>query len=673
VKNTNRRVLSLATMALFLGLWTTSCGRDPELKTLTLPDLSGNEPVVVQQIETRFKAVSQMTKGKDGAKGWGELGMLFNTYFFKEAAEICYANAATLDPSADTWPYLQGSLFLYWGRLEEAIAELNRAHELDKQDMATAISLARAYIQANQPDAAKPLFEAVLKNDQTSAAAWFGMGILAAKAGDHQSAVDAFQQALTHQPQASSVSHALGMSLRALGRLDEARTALESGGDVPVTFPDPEREKIAALGKSSTFLMMLAEKSLRQGRSDIAANYYRDAIKSHATLVSARLALVGLLELDGDAAAALELLGEGLRLPDLSNADRVTLLRRAAPLLERGQQSDDAIASLATALRLAPDPQIAMELARTQARAGQFKQALIIYNQVFEDQGENPALLVERARLFLALDKKKEARADLKSAIALDARNCFIRLEYARTLEQLGDMNEAAQQWAEADTLSLAGRPERVAFIKQKALDLGRKGKLEAATQVLNETLSSYPDASDLRWLLGRMLGQLDRFEDAMKELDRVVKEQPTWRAVRMNRASACLMANQYEAARTRLSQDLSHNPADRVLAHALARLLATAPITKVRDGAMALDLAQKVWDRENNPTAAETLAMAMATAGGHEDAENLVRRLGAEAREGGDEERARYFAAMAEIFASKQIILAKSGREILEAAAGVR
>jgi len=298
---------------------------------------------------------------------------------------------------------------------------------------------------------------------------------------------------------------------------------------------------------------------------------------------------------------------------------------------------------------------------------------LVIYNQVFEDQAENPALLVERARLFLALDNKKEARADLKSAIAMDARNCFIRLEYARTLEQLGDLNEAAQQWAEADTLSQTGRPERVAFIKQKALDLGRKGKLEAATQVLSETLSSYPDASDLRWLLGRMLGQLDRFEDAMKELDRVVKEQPTWRAVRMNRASACLMANQYEAARTRLSQDLSHNPADRVLAHALARLLATAPITKVRDGAMALDLAQKVWDRENNPTASETLAMAMATAGGHEDAENLVRRMGAEAREGGDEDRARYFAAMAEIFASKQIILAKSGREIHEAAAGVR
>ena len=91
--------------------------------------------------------------------------------------------------------------------------------------------------------------------------------------------------------------------------------------------------------------------------------------------------------------------------------------------------------------------------------------------------------------------------------------------------------------------------------------------------------------------------------------------------------------------AATVLSRTVDAHPDDINAKHNLARLLATAPDPRVRDGARALRLALEVCDRTGNrdPRALDTLSAAYASVGQLEQARATASRAAARARELGD------------------------------------
>lgn len=68
--------------------------------------------------------------------------------------------------------------------------------------------------------------------------------------------------------------------------------------------------------------------------------------------------------------------------------------------------------------------------------------------------------------------------------------------------------------------------------------------------------------------------------------------------------------------------------PRKQELAHALARLLAAAPVSGVRDGELALSIATRVHEEAQRADTAETLAMAFAEAGRFAEAQQLQQQL---------------------------------------------
>lgn len=162
----------------------------------------------------------------------------------------------------------------------------------------------------------------------------------------------------------------------------------------------------------------------------------------------------------------------------------------------------------------------------------------------------------------------------------------------------------------------------------EEAQEAFRAGDVEAAVSLYREVLTDAPDDDETRFRLASVLASAGRWPEAAGEFTRVVAAAPENRLAHRGRATALLLAGRYGEARRALEEALTALPQDGQLAHTLARLLATAPVDDVRDGELALRLAQSVYEVVKLPQTAETLAMAHAEAGDFDRAVEIQREL---------------------------------------------
>jgi tetratricopeptide (TPR) repeat protein len=92
----------------------------------------------------------------------------------------------------------------------------------------------------------------------------------------------------------------------------------------------------------------------------------------------------------------------------------------------------------------------------------------------------------------------------------------------------------------------------------------------------------------------------------------------------RQSLAMAYVKGGRFVEARRVLEEAVAAQPANQILTNALARVLATAPDGRARDGRRALELAQKLFEATRIPETGETYAMALAEAGRFDEAIKL-------------------------------------------------
>jgi tetratricopeptide (TPR) repeat protein len=115
-----------------------------------------------------------------------------------------------------------------------------RAAELESTPSGMATSLITA---ANHLTIAKKLAEseAVLRRsieiDGTQAPAWFNLGFLIQKRNAHEDALEAFDQAIRHDPRLDRAHYGRALSLMALDRNIEAKASLERTVDLQPMSP----------------------------------------------------------------------------------------------------------------------------------------------------------------------------------------------------------------------------------------------------------------------------------------------------------------------------------------------------------------------------------------------------------------------------------------------------
>lgn len=139
--------------------------------------------------------------------------------------------------------FRQGTILLHKGKVAEAIPYLERAHELNHEDIDATINLAGAYILSKKFRKAVAILEPLSEQHPDHPMVWTNLGAaylgnpVLARDVDQERAIAAFERALDADPEAPSVAYNIGLIYRDRGETEKAitwfRKALEHNpGDV---------------------------------------------------------------------------------------------------------------------------------------------------------------------------------------------------------------------------------------------------------------------------------------------------------------------------------------------------------------------------------------------------------------------------------------------------------
>ena len=225
-----------------------------------------------------------------------------------------------------------------------------------------------------------------------------------------------------------------------------------------------------------------------------------------------------------------------------------------------------------------------------------------------------------------ALDREDwdGAAAAFRRGLELDPDDAELRHRLGTALWLRGDAGPARREFerAAAESPGLAQAHYSLGVLLQQE---GRHG---AAAERFARALRARASYAEARLGLAWSLRRSGDAEGALAEYRRVSSMNPDLVEAAFGEAMALVVLRRWAEARARLERALESHPGDAGTAHALARLLAAAPDERVRDGARALTMADRLASQGRTIEVGETLAMALAEVGAHPRAAALQRDL---------------------------------------------
>jgi tetratricopeptide (TPR) repeat protein len=209
-----------------------------------------------------------------------------------------------------------------------------------------------------------------------------------------------------------------------------------------------------------------------------------------------------------------------------------------------------------------------------------------------------------------------------------------MRVNLAAALFRTGDAEAAKRTYEEALALDPASSRALYglgALLENAGDDHGAIERYRAALAAE----AGYPPAH-LR--LGETLRRLGRHEEALPHYAAVLEVDPRQAAARLGRVMSLVRLGRWADARDDLAEAIAVLPDQPAFAHALARVLVSAPDDSVRDAARAMQLLGPLARNDRSTDLAETIAMAMAESGRFDEAIEWQRRAIDVAREAGHE-----------------------------------
>jgi tetratricopeptide (TPR) repeat protein len=165
---------------------------------------------------------------------------------------------------------------------------------------------------------------------------------------------------------------------------------------------------------------------------------------------------------------------------------------------------------------------------------------------------------------------------------------------------------------------------------------LASGGQPAAAIARLNAAVRHNPNYLEAQMALGDVLRSSGRYEASLAPYAAAVRINPRAAEARFKYAMALVKLRRYGDARAWLEDSVRAQPDRPELTNALARLLASAPDARVRDGQRALAMARQLAAANGNTEVGESMAMALAEVGAYRDAVAVQRDVMEAARQGG-------------------------------------
>lgn len=217
-------------------------------------------------------------------------------------------------------------------------------------------------------------------------------------------------------------------------------------------------------------------------------------------------------------------------------------------------------------------------------------------------------------------------------ALDLAPDSLSLRQKLGTALSLTGDVPGALKEFQEVLRRSPDFAP---AHYSLGVLLLG-DGQVDLAIERFAAAVRSDPTYLQARLQLANTLRRRQRFDASAREYTDVIKMDPRVAEARFGQAIALARLQRYQDARDRLLEATRLFPDRLAFMSALARLYATAPDARSRDGGKARALAEELVKRRKNTDAQETMAMALAEIGEFEAAANWQREAIASAESAG-------------------------------------
>ena len=183
--------------------------------------------------------------------------------------------------------------------------------------------------------------------------------------------------------------------------------------------------------------------------------------------------------------------------------------------------------------------------------------------------------------------------------------------QLGQALYAQGKIEDAIRHYRQALDLQ-ASNAETHAYL---ANALVQQSNLEEAIHHYSLALDIKPDFVEAHLHAANLLMRRGDHGKAERHYARVIELNPSDAFARFMQAMALVRLDRYQAARSLLEESRRALPEDIDITHALARLLAAAPESSVRNGHLALELLQEVFKAQKEVAFehVETLAMALA------------------------------------------------------------
>jgi tetratricopeptide (TPR) repeat protein len=229
------------------------------------------------------------------AQAAGALGKVLQAWEQWDAAAAAYARAEALAPSAAEWPYLHALVLQRMARPADAARELKASLAASPNYLQARLKLAEALLDAGDLDESARLF-AALTDPLCAPAVELGLGRIAAARGRHEDAIRHFERAIALFPEFGAAYYGAALSDRALGRVDQAKTALDRRAQYGARWPafaDPIAESVDALRGDPAALVKRGVARAETGDLDAAIAAHEAALaidpsfaQAHANLIS---------------------------------------------------------------------------------------------------------------------------------------------------------------------------------------------------------------------------------------------------------------------------------------------------------------------------------------------------------------------------------------------------
>jgi tetratricopeptide (TPR) repeat protein len=414
--------------------------------------------------------------------------------------------------------------------------------------------------------------------------AWGDLGQAYLAYGFNDAAADCFSKAAGLDPKEYRWPYLLGAAEQAAGRLDEAAAGFTQALTLA---PD------AAAG-----WVHLGEIRLLQGRLGEAETALRKAFAIPATSAAAHSFLGQTALARRDFKAAAEHLEAALAAVPEANRLHYPLALAYRGLNDRARAEEHLARAGQVGLK-APDP--------------------LLDGVANLRVGERVALM--RGRVAAQAGRYADAAREFRKALAAQPEGVEARVDLGSVLALSGDRDGAAGQFRDALRLD----PSNVTA----HFNLGSLLPPDEARPHLEAVVSARPDDAEARRLLAQALRDGGHLPEAMEHYGKAIALAPADETARLGEAETLVRLGRYAEARRRLEEDLKQMPTSGLLSHALARLLAACPDRTMRDGALALTLAQAVWQAQPSAAHARTMALAFAELGRCEEAAQWRRTAG--------------------------------------------